>query len=88
MLGRGEAFLEDVVDSSRRWPRTVRFFIDSLKPPASAGGGMVDMLLTEEASESSSPPFREKRPVAVVLDLFFLGSGGSTLPGSSILNCL
>lgn len=34
----------------------------------------------DEISESSPPP---KRPVAVVLVLFFLGSGGRTLPGSS-----
>lgn len=88
MLGRGEAFREDAVDRSRRWPRTDRFFMDSLSPPVSAAA-TVDMLLTEDASESSpSPPPRPNRPVAVVLVLFFLGIGGSTFPGSSILSCL
>lgn len=42
---------------------------------------------TDDMSESSAPSVvREKSPEVVVVDLFFLGSGGRTFPGSSFLS--
>lgn len=43
----------------------------------------------DDISESSAPSaVRENSPEAVEVDLFFLGSGGRTFPGSSSFNLL
>lgn len=90
VLGRGEDLPIDADDRLRRWSRTVRFLIDSLSPPDSpVGGCIVDTEDCEDASESAAPSvMRPRRLEAAVSDLFFLGTGGSTFPGSSIRNCL
>lgn len=78
-----------VADLFRRWSRTVKVFIGSVIPSIWGAGRTVDFEEMDDISESSAPSaVRVNSPVVVVEDLFFLGSGGRTFPGSSPLNLL
>lgn len=70
--------------------------IDNNFPPDSfgrpglltAGFNCVDTEEIEDLSESLPPPIETISPEAVESDLFFLGIGGRTFPGSSVRRCL
>lgn len=62
--------------------------MDSVSPLPWDGGARVEIDEIDEVSESAPSVIRDSKPDAGVSDLFFLGNGGRTLPGSSVLSCL
>lgn len=75
----------DVEDLLRRWSTTASLPLEPVTP-LPCGAGIVDWDETDDASDSSlaSGNLGERRPPAAVSDLFFLGRGGRTFPGSSV----